>query len=212
MTNFQCGGYSIGISCSLLLVDLLVKENFLNSWANIHKNIISINNEHKKPVFYLPNLKKNGYYPTSIISSTPRKDCGQTIHFKVTVENANLEASEVCKSLSLLCIEETESRLGSKMGSEFYLFVKESSEAIKIEKYSKFGHAKPQLSLKTRVTCAGWDDIGANEIEFRDGNKPMHVSYWIGSTFYGLVMAIPPLNQATLGVNILVTVPNENKL
>ena len=98
------------------------------------------------------------------------------------------------------------------MGSEFYLFVKESSEAIKIEKYSKFGHAKPQLSLKTRVTCAGWDDIGANEIEFRDGNKPMHVSYWIGSTFYGLVMAIPPLNQATLGVNILVTVPNENKL
>uniref|UniRef100_A0A2N9G3S6 Reverse transcriptase Ty1/copia-type domain-containing protein n=1 Tax=Fagus sylvatica TaxID=28930 RepID=A0A2N9G3S6_FAGSY len=145
VTNFQCGGYSIGISCTLLLADLLV-----------------------------------------------------------TTENVNLDG-EVCKSLASLCIEEAESRLCSKMASEFYLFLKENSEVIKMEKCSKHGHVKPQLSLKTRVTCVGWDDLGAKEIEFRDGNKPMHVSYWIGSILDGLVIAfIPPLNQATRGVNILV--------
>ena len=91
--------------------------------------------------------------------------------------------------------------------------MKENSEVIKIEKYSKHGHVNPQLGLKTPVTCAGWDEyLGANEVAFRDGNRQMHVSYWIGSIFYGLVIAIPPLNQVTLGVNILVTIPNENKL
>jgi hypothetical protein len=134
------------------------------------------------------------------------------MHFKVTTENVNLDG-EVCKSLASLCIEEAESRLCSKMASEFYLFVKENSEVIKMEKCSKHGHVKPQLSLKTRVTCVGWDDLGAKEIEFRDGNKPMHVSYWIGSILDGLVIAfIPPLNQATRGVNILVAVRNENEL
>ncbi|TXG51213.1 hypothetical protein EZV62_023737 [Acer yangbiense] len=28
VTNFECGGYSIGISCNLLLADILFKENF----------------------------------------------------------------------------------------------------------------------------------------------------------------------------------------
>ena len=41
----------------------------------------------------------------------------------------------------------------------------------------------------------------------------MHVSYWIGSILDGLVIEfIPPLNQATRGVNILVAVRNENEL
>ncbi|KAK4557738.1 hypothetical protein RGQ29_007487 [Quercus rubra] len=214
VTNFRCGGYSVGISCSLLLADILVKDNFLNNWANMHNNILSNNNESTKPIFYLPNLKTNGYSPANIISHSPRNDCGQTMHFKVTTnENANLDYGEFCKSLALLCIEKTERRLGSTMVSEFSLFVKENSEVIEIAKYSKHGHVNPQLSLKTQVTCAGWDEyLGANEIPFRDGNKPMHVSYWIGSIFDGLVIAIPPFNQATLGVNILVTIPNENKL
>ncbi|KAM4085556.1 hypothetical protein ACJW30_10G036600 [Castanea mollissima] len=213
VTNFQCGGYSIGISCNILLADLLVKEKFLNSWANIHSNILSSNNELKKPLFYLHNLKRDGSSPPSITSSTPRKDCLKTLHFKVTAENANLDG-ETCKSLALHCVEETESRLGSKMDTEFYLFVKENSKnIIEIEKYSKHKHVKPQLSIKTQVTCVGWDEyLGAKEVAFREGNKPINVSYWIGSVLDGLVMAMPPLSQATLGVNILVAIPNENEL
>nr|POE95270.1 brassinosteroid-related acyltransferase 1 [Quercus suber] len=150
VTNFQYGGYSIGISCSILLADLMVKEKFLTSWANIHNNILSSNNELKKPFFYLPNLKRNGSSPPSIISSTPRKDCVKTMHFKAIAENANLD---------------------------------------------------------------GWDEyLGAKEVAFREGNKPINVSYWIGSVLDGLVMAMPPPNQATHGVNILVAIPNENEL
>ncbi|XP_050264182.1 uncharacterized protein LOC126708432 [Quercus robur] len=211
VTNFRCPGYSVGISCSLLLADILVKDNFLNNWAKMHNNILSNNNESTKPVFYLPNLKRNGSSPAKIIGHSPRNDCGQTMHFKVTTENEILNG-EFFKSLALLCIEETESKLGSKMASEFSLFVKENLEVIKMEKYFRHGHVNPQLGLKTQVTCAGWDEyLWANEVAFRDVNRPMHVSFWIGSIFDGLVIAIPPLNQATLGVNILVTIPNENK-
>ncbi|KAK9984783.1 hypothetical protein SO802_034308 [Lithocarpus litseifolius] len=196
VTNFQCGGYSIGISCSILLAELLVKEKFLNSWANIHNNILSSNNELKKPLFYVPHLKRNGSFPPGITSSTPRKDCVKTMRFKATAENANLDG-ETCKSLALHCVEETESRLGSKMDSEFYLFVKENcKDIIEIEKYSKHKHVKPQLSIKTQVTCAGWDEyLGAQEVAFREGNKPKNVSYWIGSVLDGLVMAIPNENE-----------------
>ncbi|KAM3686902.1 hypothetical protein ACJW31_10G036500 [Castanea mollissima] len=212
VTNFRCGGYSVGISCSLLLADILVKDNFLNNWANMHDNVLFNNNKSQKPVFYLPNLKTDGYSPDNIISHSPSNDCGHTMHFKVTTESENLDG-EFFQSLALLCIEETESKLGSTMASEFSLFVKENYEVIKIENYSKHGRVNPQLGLKTQVTCAGCDEyLGANEVAFRDGNKPMHVSYWIGSIFDGLVIAIPPLNQATLGVTILVTIPNENKL
>jgi len=212
VTNFQCGGYSIGISCSLLVADLLVKENFLNSWAIIHNNILSSNKGSPKPLFYLPALRNIGSSPTSssITSSSPRKNCGQTRHFKVTAANANLD-SEICKSFALLCIEETESRLGSKMDSEMYLFVKEKSEVIKVEKFSKHVLVKPPLGVKTRVTSASWDDLGANDVAFREGNKPVHVSHWIGSVFYGLVMAIPSPSEDTLGINILVTIPNEKE-
>ena len=78
----------------------------------------------KNPYFTPLIFKRNGSSATSIISSSPRKYCGQTMHFKVTAENVNLDG-EVCKSLASLCIEEAESRLCSKMASEFYLFVKE---------------------------------------------------------------------------------------
>jgi hypothetical protein len=215
VTNFQCGGYSIGISCSFLVADLLVKENFLNSWAIIHNNILSSNNGPQIPLFYLPTLKYKGssQSPTSIISPNPKKNCGQTMHFKVTAVNANLD-SEMCKALALLCIEEAESRLGSKMDSELYLFVKEKSEVIKVRKCSKNGLVKPQSNLESRVTSAGWDDLilGANDIAFREGNKPVHVSYWIGSISDGLVMAIPSSpSEDALGVNVLVTIPNKKE-
>lgn len=97
------------------------------------------------------------------------------------------------------------------MDSEMYLFVKEKSEVIKVEKFSKHGLVKPPLGVKTRVTSASWDDLGANDVAFREGNKPVHVSHWIGSVFYGLVMAIPSPSEDTLGINILVTIPNEKE-
>ncbi|KAG7955359.1 hypothetical protein I3843_11G066800 [Carya illinoinensis] len=213
VTNFQCRGYSIGINCSLLLADLLVVENFLSSWAIIHRNIVSNINGSKKPLFHLPNLKTHLSSPTAIISSIPSKCFGQTLHFRVTAEDATLDRSETFNSLALLCVEESESNLAIRMTSEFYLFVKESFEVIKVEKCANRGLTRQQLSLKSKITCADWDDLGAKEVAFRDGNKPLHVSYWMGSTCpIGVVMAIQSPNEATLGINILVSVPNASEL
>ncbi|XP_028083588.1 protein ECERIFERUM 26-like, partial [Camellia sinensis] len=57
VTNFQCGGYSIGISCSLVLADPLAIISFLRRWVNIHNRMVSEADEAKPPLFYLPNFK-----------------------------------------------------------------------------------------------------------------------------------------------------------
>ncbi|MCD7469992.1 hypothetical protein HAX54_009498 [Datura stramonium] len=41
LTNFKCGRYSIGISCSLFLADPFVMTSFLNRWSKIHVNMVT---------------------------------------------------------------------------------------------------------------------------------------------------------------------------
>lgn len=214
MTNFECGGYSIGISCSLLLADLVFKGNFLQKWAKIHNNIIlSKNNVPQKPIFYLPDLKKDG---RPVTGSSPSKNRGQTFIFNI----AATESSTIDNTLALLCVEEAEGKLGSsKMASEFPFFMNESiGNVFKVEKCSKLQNettgVNPKLS-QLGITPEGWDDIGAEDVEFLDGNQPVHVSHWIGSVSGGLVWAIPPflddgVHEGVTGGKILVTVPNVN--
>ncbi|KAJ6415671.1 hypothetical protein OIU84_004467 [Salix udensis] len=55
------------------------------------------------------------------------------------------------------------------------------------------------------------DDLGVKELAFRHGNKPAHVSCWIGSAVDGLVMAIPSSNEKnTSDFNVMVTIPEGN--
>ncbi|XWS49156.1 hypothetical protein CRYUN_Cryun13aG0139500 [Craigia yunnanensis] len=207
VTNFQCGGYSIGISCSILLADLLLRTEFLKTWANIHINIINKNNERKLPLFYLPGFKNTTSSSPNIISSTSSKSSGKTMIFKINAESESLE-SEWCRKVALACLEEAENNLGSEMSVEFSLFVNESFEAIKVESCSKHGILKPQLNINKEFTYAKWDDLGANEVTFREGNKPVHVSYWFRSILGGIVIVIPSLEKDAYRVNIIVTIPN----
>ncbi|XVE57581.1 hypothetical protein DITRI_Ditri04bG0101500 [Diplodiscus trichospermus] len=209
VTNFQCGGYSIGISCSILLADLLLRTQFLKTWANIHNNIINKNKEQKVPLFYLPGLKQhNNSSPNIIISSNSSKNSDKTMIFKTNAKSESLE-SEWYRKVALACLEEAENNLGTEIGAEFSLFVNESFEAIKIESCSKHGMLKPQLKLDKELTYAKWDDLGANEVTFRDGNKPLHVSYWLRSILSGVIFVIPSLEEETYRLNIVVTVPND---
>ncbi|XP_062073891.1 uncharacterized protein LOC133778085 [Humulus lupulus] len=195
VTKFVCGGYSFGISCSLLLVDLLFKENFLKKWADIHKNLVS----KERPLFYLPNIK---YTPasdiTDVISSRASQDSGQTIIFNVTYSNE--DNPSITTTLALLCVEEAGNKLGTKMDLEFSLsyhsYVKEPSKnnmVMKLEKCSKYDQlaSKKNLSLKNRINNASWDDFGTKELEFRNGNEPLSVSNWIGSVTKRFVVTIP---------------------
>ncbi|KAK8341794.1 hypothetical protein V6Z12_A08G188600 [Gossypium hirsutum] len=162
VTNFQCGGYSIGISCSILLADLLLMKEFLKTWADIHNKIHA---ETESP------------------------------------------GSDWCRKMALACLEEAESNLGSVVGGEFSLFVNESFESIKVESCSKQGMSKEaEMGVLNR---AKWDDLGANEVSFGDGNKPAHVSYWLRSTLGGLVIVIPSPQEDKYTVNIIVTIPSK---
>ncbi|XVF51833.1 hypothetical protein PTKIN_Ptkin04bG0216000 [Pterospermum kingtungense] len=208
VTNFECGGYSIGISCSILLADLSFE--FLKKWTNIHNSIVN-NNEQKLPLFYLPGLKNNtSSSPNLMISSTSGKSSGKTMIFKINVETENLE-SEWCRKVALACLEEAENNLGSETGAEFSLFVNESFEAIKVENCSKDGVLKPKVELNKELLSYGkWDDLGGNEVSFRQGYKPVHVSYWFRSILGGFVIVTPSLDQEdSIRVNIIVTIPNE---
>ncbi|XP_024026878.1 uncharacterized protein LOC21406783 isoform X2 [Morus notabilis] len=208
VTNFECGGYSFGISCSLLLADFLFNGNFLKRWAEIHNTMLS-SPKTKSPIYYLPKFKRDGSSIPGVFGSSPSKKSGQTMIFDA--RNSEKELA-ITSSLALLCVEEVESKLGydyDKISSEYFsLFVNEPGN-VKIEKCSKLGIInKAKLSLNNMgVTSSSWDEVGAHEVEFREGNKPVHVSFWIGSSDQ-IVMAIPSSEKGISGMKIIVAVPN----
>ncbi|XP_061343927.1 anthranilate N-benzoyltransferase protein 2-like [Gastrolobium bilobum] len=206
VTNFECGGYSIGISCSLLLAEILIVENFLKKWAEIHK-MLPQNEEIKTPTFYYPDLKIHEPLPSYIISQTENKNGVLSTVFEVTTKDANFS-----KELALLCVEDAERKLNLKMGSDFSLVVKKSSEIIKVESCSKSGYNMQGLGLKNQITRATWNDFGAYEVAFHEGNKPVLVSCWIGFVAdVAHVMAVPCPKENAFAV-IVVSPPLEIKL
>lgn len=217
VTNFEGGGYSFGISCSLLLADFLFKElNFLKRWAEIHNNIMLSSPKTESPIYYLPKFKRGVGSTACVFGSSPSKKTGKTAIFNVH----NSESKLITSSLALLCVEEIESKLTSddhKSASEYFSLLVNEPGNVKVEKCSKLGIVKANLGLdKMGVTSSNWDElIGANEVEFREGNRPVHVSFWVGSVSGNLdqiVMAIPSSEKGISGGKILVTIPNAKKI
>ncbi|KAK1565077.1 hypothetical protein Q3G72_018194 [Acer saccharum] len=161
--------------CNLLLADILFKENFFQKWANVHKDIVSKSNSPKNPFFYFPNLKKGGCKTADIPNSSDQiKNNDHTVIFKITDENLCSLDKESDKKLTLAHVEEVE--------RELELIDKSTHEGSR----------------------GSWDDLGASEVDFGQGNKPDRVTYWIGSiSDDGVEVAIP----STFGLNIIVSVP-----
>lgn len=213
VTKFECDGYSFGISCSLLLADIFLKENFLKRWVDIHRNLLLAKDGiPEMPLFYLPNLKKD--IPSSlsadISSSSPTKNSGQItmIFTVVSPEQYVYYSEEDFNSLAMLSVAEAESKLGSKLGPDFSLmFVTEPGNVVKIEKCSKY-EIKPKQSVPNRIDSASWDDFGANVLEFCEGNRAVRVSHWIGSVSGELVVAIPycSTNHGVFGLKMVLGV------
>lgn len=214
VTNFQCGGYSIGISCSLVLADPLAIVSFLRRWVNIHNHMVSEADEAKPPLFYLPNFKPNGTFLTNPIGSNQAKHRSKIMIFKSsTTKDLNLN-DEARKALALQCVEEAESKFGIKMASNLSLFVKElSEEVIKVEKFAREGHVQKPKGCGSGLSCANWEDLGASEVNFFEGNRPVCVSYWINSVpGEGFVILIPSVDESVSEMNIFVTVPSETEM
>ncbi|CAL0314323.1 unnamed protein product [Lupinus luteus] len=192
VTNFECGGYSIGISCSLLLAEVLVVENFLKKWSEIHHKMVPKNELMKIPmaIFSHPPVKNHDFLPSHIINRTITKNKVKNLVFKITTEGVDFNQG-LWRELAMLCVEGAENKLHIKMGSAFSLLVKESFEVFKVETCSKNGYSMQGLCLKNQITCTTWNDFGVYEVAFQEGNKPVHVSHWLGSIVNEHVIAFP---------------------
>ncbi|XP_050226674.1 protein ECERIFERUM 2-like [Mercurialis annua] len=210
VTNFQCGGYSIGISCSILLADIVIMDKFLQTWAKFQNKMLSKNEGSNLPVFYLPHLKPLNLSLNGTFSSTPIDNFGQTMIFKISKENMILE-EESSKKLALLCIEEAEQNFSAKMSlDELILLVKESTNVIKVENCKKNETVNCNLERQFISSCANLKEYAKmSELAFREGNEAISVSCWIGSVSDGFVMGIPSHGEATSEFNIIVTFPCE---
>ncbi|KAI4315208.1 hypothetical protein L6164_028041 [Bauhinia variegata] len=202
VTKFQCGGYAIGISCSILLAETLVVDNFLGEWTDMHNKMIRLNEMTETPIFYPPRLVGYKSPPTELITRTPSRNGAPSMVFKITAEDASFN-----KELAMLSVELAEEKLGRKMGSHFSLLVIQSSEVIKVEDCSNSKYSEQLSGLKSKITPTTWDDFGVYEVAFHEGNKPVHVSRWIGSVSDGNVMAILSPKEGVSGL-IIVTFPN----
>lgn len=190
MTKFKCGGYSFGISCSILLADLLLKDSFFKKWSEIHNNLLQKNGVYVKPLFYLPNLKKDSTSTLgNIFSTTARKDCGQTILFNIN----SAEKDDEFSTLAVICVHEAEIELGNDPAAElvFFMFPSEPKNIVKIDKFLRCDLvAKPSTMLRD-ISRSSWEIFGGNEIEFLNGNRPVCLSHWISSVSSQLVLGIP---------------------
>ncbi|KAJ1391723.1 Transferase [Sesbania bispinosa] len=196
VTNFDCGGYSIGISCSLLLAEVLVVENFLKKWVQIHNKMLPQNKDTKTPIFHHTSQENSEPLPSEIISRTQSKNGVQSMVFKITAEDVDF-SKEYWGEIVMFCIEDAEQKLDIKMGSDFSLVVKDSAEVIKVETCSKTKskyNLQGLLDIQKKILGATWNDFGVYEVAFHEGNKPVHVSCWIASNAAGddgHVMAVP---------------------
>lgn len=180
ITKFECGGYSIGISCSMLVADYLIVDNFLKKWADIHKNQSPRCGEIETPIFYHPRLQYPTFLSTYITSRTPYKNGGQNLLFKITAEEDSVFESELAR----LCIlKEAKKNLPKNLGSEVCFFVKKSSEIIMMETCIKGEQDGQVLGLKNQMRSTTWDEFGDYDVDFEEGHMPLHVSRWIGSAY-----------------------------
>ncbi|KAL2348195.1 hypothetical protein Fmac_002195 [Flemingia macrophylla] len=200
VTNFECGGYSIGISCSLLLAEVLLFENFLEKWVEIHTKMSQQRGKIETPIFYHPRLKNPESLPWDIISRTQSQNGVQSMVFKITGV-VNLE-KELWRELAMLCVEKAKQKQDTNLGSDFCLVVKESSELIKVESCSMNGVGK-KMTHEFEISQSTWKEFGVYEVAFNVGNKPIHVSCWIGSVSddgYAMAVPLPYLNQNSFAV------------
>ncbi|KAL5099033.1 hypothetical protein RYX36_003360 [Vicia faba] len=198
VTKFICGGYSIGISCSLLLTEILIVKKFLNKWAKIYNMLPSISNkEIDTTTFNYLDLNIPKFLSSEDLNNhTQNKNKVQSVVFKITTKDVNF-SKEVWRELALVCIEEVEQKLDMNIGSSFTLVVKEFLEVIEVESVTKSG-------IENQIVCiTSWNDFEEDEIVFHEDNKAVHVSCWIGSVADALVMIFPCIEENVCGVIVV---------
>uniref|UniRef100_A0A7N0V494 Uncharacterized protein n=1 Tax=Kalanchoe fedtschenkoi TaxID=63787 RepID=A0A7N0V494_KALFE len=202
VTDFECGGYSIGLSLSALLGDTSELSGFLEHLAATHLDIFFKQN--KLPAFYLPKRKSTKLYPVPN-NLARRRHAGQTLLYRI--HNPESSTAEL-NGLALSCIKDAERKLGVDLGPDFELTLctKDGSTGdLAVEKCK--GLTWVGLNALPKLNGAKWDDKIFDQVTFWEGHKPVRGAYWIGlGVDEGLVMVYTsPLGDSA--IHITVSVP-----
>lgn len=179
MTNFESGGYSIGISCSILIADLLIETEFLTKWAKIQTSLAHSYTT-VKPIFYLPPVKRDKFTnelarPVSVL------DRGETLVIR----------AKTCSKTPLACMKKS-----VKATEDVFLFCKEQSggenntnerHGMKVEIHSKeeaIGDCDCGHDLEETDVGVSFDVSLAFEDKFEFN------SCWVGSVAKGVVLIV----------------------
>ncbi|EHA8591103.1 hypothetical protein COCNU_scaffold033492G000010 [Cocos nucifera] len=184
VTQFQGDGYSIGISCSLLLADPLFLARFLKSWAQTHTQMLAQGQLSMNPMFHLDYFKRSGR-PTHIksipldcsISTNPTPTT--TMLFKVA--RARDQGSPSYNELAILCLKEATQRIEGRATSNFTLITSDHAGDLKVESCGTKGLDQISKSFGGAFSVAWWDELGIEEMTFDQGNRPIHASYRVVS-------------------------------
>ncbi|KAG9143564.1 hypothetical protein Leryth_015981, partial [Lithospermum erythrorhizon] len=159
VTNFLCGGFSIGISCSLLVADPLSILSFIDKWSDIHKNIISSSITAQIPLFYLPNLGRIGNSPPIKINPCKGTKTAQSVTFEIETENFDFAVSDMSKNLVAQCLHEVEQKLGMENTiSNLCILLKDISGNVKIESCTiKEIDSQKKSTPLSKIIFTSWD-------------------------------------------------------
>ncbi|CAN7069928.1 unnamed protein product [Brassica rapa subsp. trilocularis] len=189
VTNFESGGYSIGISCSILIADLLIETDFLKKWAKIQSSLAHSQTT-LKPIFYLPPVKRDKF-----INELPRPvsvlDRGGPLVIR----------AKTCSKTPLACMKKS-----VKAAEDVFLFLKEQSAG---EDSTTERHGM-KVEIHSRDEAIGDCDCGDHleetdvglllDVSLAFENKFEFNSCWVGSVAKGLVLIVPSTLGGTMSL------------
>ncbi|KAJ0234901.1 hypothetical protein HA466_0270180 [Hirschfeldia incana] len=183
VTNFESGGYSIGISCSILIADLLLETDFLTKWAKIQSSLAHSQTT-LKPIFYLPPVKRDNF-----LNELPRSgsvlDRGEPLVFR----------AKTCSKMSPACmkIAVADRKTAS---ADVFLFVNEQGDGE--NSTTKRDGMKVEIHTRDEVIsdcdCVGdleEADARVLDVSLAFGDKSEGHACWVGSISNGVVFVFP---------------------
>ncbi|KAI4303280.1 hypothetical protein MLD38_038930 [Melastoma candidum] len=197
VTNFQCGGYSIGVSCSLIVADVAEIIGFIERWATIHVGLQSLHPQDnpQKPIFRLSDVKRtdSSKLPTP---SLCRKHA-RTIAF----------STEDAKSVSLgalvsACTKEADKEPGTKLGTAYSVMVKDATTTGTMSVSISKGISDEGEHVGS-IRKADWGSWFGDGVTFEAENEARAISCWVGSKD-GFVAVT---RSGGGNVNVLVSIP-----
>lgn len=175
VTEFEGDGYSIGISCSLLLADPTSLTQFLKRWAVCHNSMLAQAHP-KTPIFHLDHFTKTkcrNNLRSIPLDSFVKNPSTATALFKVSSQTPKIGSG----SLISYCIKEAAESMKASSGfSKCNVITNEMNGELRIESWKK------EEMVDANIVCDGvrsvemMEEYGLDELALVEGNNPVDVS------------------------------------